>query len=250
MARGREFGVRAPGSALPGVPGTPGPGLPAWCLANANILGDKVLEGSLRPGKNPSAQAVHRPAHGQRTPNLRGRRAPTRRRQPAGPLRPDSAARRSGRARSLDRSRDRQGLPWPHRHGCCIAPSLVVSDCPFVRSIWLTLGRREAPAGKKRSGPGQPPQRCRKCLLGRELGVAGWQGCPVRPRTCVRNGPALCQEPWELNRTPPSEFQHRRTLATPSRPAIPATRPVPAATVPATREVSLPSMGVSDRFRA
>ena len=52
------------------------------------------------------------------------------------------------------------------------------------------------------------PHRFQKCLLGREIGVAGWQGFPVRPRTCVRNGPALCQEQCEPNRTTQSEFQH------------------------------------------
>ena len=36
--------------------------------------------------------------------------------QPEGPPRPDSAARRRGRSRPLDRSRDRQGLSVPHRH--------------------------------------------------------------------------------------------------------------------------------------
>ena len=84
----------------------------------------------------------------------------------------------------------------------------VMLFCAFVRRIWPTLGRREAPAGKKRSGPGKHPHRCQKCLPGRELGVAGWQGFPVRLRTCVRNGPAPCQGQCERNRTTQSEFQH------------------------------------------
>ena len=45
------------------------------------------------------------------------------------------------------------------------------------------------------------------------MGVTGWQCFPLRPRTCVRNGPDLCSAQCEPNRTTQSEVQH------PSRPA-------------------------------
>ena len=102
----------------------------------------------------------------------------------------------------------------------------------ILRRARFTPGRRGATARKKRSGTSNDQHRCLESCPDSEIGIAVPLRIRVRQRTCVKNGPAVCQAQGGPTRTkqfelhPPERAVRSKARAGSSAPAA-ATRGLP-----------------------